>query len=40
MKLNKKYNQDSFVDFIVTFLPEDFKSKEEDIIIKKNRWDE
>jgi len=40
MKLNEKYNQDSFIDFIDTFLPEDFKSKEEDIIIKKDRYKE
>jgi hypothetical protein len=40
MKLNEKYNQDSFINFINTFLPEDFKSKEEDIIIKKDRYKE
>ncbi len=40
MKLNEKYNQDSFIDFIDTFLPEDFKSREEDIIIKKDRYKE
>jgi len=40
MKLNEKYNQDTFVDFIDTFLPEDFQSKEEDILIKKDRYKE
>ncbi len=40
MKLNEKYNQNTFTDFIDTFLPEDFQSKEEDIIIKKDRYKE
>ncbi|MFM2357353.1 MAG: hypothetical protein RJA61_90 [Candidatus Parcubacteria bacterium] len=40
MKLNEKYNKNSFIDFIDTFLPEDFQSKEEDIIIKKDRYKE
>ena len=31
MKLNEKYNPESFVNFIQDFLPEDFNFKEEDI---------
>lgn len=40
MKLNEKYNQDSFTAFIDTFLPEDFQLREEDIVIKKDRYKE
>ena len=40
MKLNEKYNENTFIDFIDTFLPDDFQSKEEDIIIKKDRYKE
>lgn len=40
MKLNEKYNPDSFVDFIDAFLPEDFQQREEDIIIKRDRYKE
>jgi len=40
MKLNEKYNSNSFIDFIDIFLPEDFNLKEEDIIINKDRYKE
>lgn len=40
MKLNEKYNPNSFIDFIDTFLPEDFNLKEEDIVINKDRYKE
>ena len=40
MKFNEKYNHDDFVDFLNDFLPEDFKEKEEDIVIKKERYKE
>ncbi len=40
MKLNEKYNQDIFIDFINTFLPEDLNLKEEDIVINKDRYKE
>lgn len=40
MKLNEKYNSESFVNFIQDFLPEDFNLKEEDIVINKDRYKE
>lgn len=40
MKLNEKYNPESFVNFIKDFLPEDFNLKEEDIVINKDRYKE
>ena len=40
MKLNEKYNPESFVNFIQDFLPEDFILKEEDIVINKDRYKE
>ncbi len=40
MKLNEKYNPESFVNFIQDFLPEDFKLREEDIVINKDRYKE
>ena len=40
MKLNEKYNAESFVNFIQDFLPEDFNLKEENIIINKDRYKE
>lgn len=40
MKLNEKYNPESFVNFIQDFLPEDFNLKEEDIVINKDRYKE
>jgi hypothetical protein len=40
MKLNEKYNPKSFVTFIQDFLPEDFKLREEDIVINKDRYKE
>ncbi len=40
MKLNEKYNQGPFIDFIGNFLPDDFQLKDEDIIIKKDRYKE
>lgn len=40
MKFNEPYNQESFSNFLKTFLPEDFLEKEEDIVIKKDRYKE
>ncbi|MFA5080048.1 MAG: N-6 DNA methylase [Candidatus Paceibacterota bacterium] len=40
MKLDVKYNQESFVSFIESFLPEDLTFKDEDIVIKKDRYKE
>ncbi len=40
MKLNDKYKQEDFIGFIEDLLPEDFIVKEEDIIIKKDRYKE
>ena len=40
MKLNEKYNPESFVDFIQDFLPEDLNLREEDIVINKDRYKE
>ena len=40
MKLNEKYNPESFVNFIQDFLPEDLNLKEEDILINKDRYKE
>jgi hypothetical protein len=40
MKLNEKYNPESFVDFIQDFLPEDLNQREEDIVINKDRYKE
>ena len=40
MKFNEKYSQKNFINFLGDFLPEDFSEKEEDIIIKKERYKE
>lgn len=40
MKFDEKYNHDEFLGFIADFLPEDFVQKEEDIVIKKDRYKE
>ena len=40
MKLNERYNQDSFTGFIQEFLPEDLVLREEDIVINKDRYKE
>lgn len=40
MKLNEKYNPESFVDFIQDFLPEDLNLREEYIVINKDRYKE
>jgi hypothetical protein len=40
MKFDEKYNPEDFLRFVVDFLPEDFVEKEEDIIIKKDRYKE
>lgn len=40
MKLNEKYNPESFVNFIRDFLPEDLTLREEDIVINKDRYKE
>ncbi|MBP9715064.1 MAG: Eco57I restriction-modification methylase domain-containing protein [Candidatus Pacebacteria bacterium] len=40
INLNKKYKHEDFVDFLGNFLPEDFNEKEEDILIKKERYKE
>lgn len=40
MKLNEKYNSDSFIAFIKDFLPEDLVLREEDVIINKDRYKE
>ncbi len=40
MKLNEKYNQTYFTEFVANLLPEDFVLREEDIIIKKDRYKE
>jgi hypothetical protein len=40
MKLNEKYNPESFVNFIQDFLPEDLTLREEDIVINKDRYKE
>jgi len=40
MKFNEKYNREDFLGFITGFLPEDFVQKEEDIVIKKDRYKE
>jgi hypothetical protein len=40
MKFNEKYNQESFIGFVHDFLPEGFLLKEEDIIIRKDRYKE
>lgn len=40
MKLNEKYNSDSFIDFIKDFLPEDLVLREEDVVINKDRYKE
>lgn len=40
MKLNEKYNSDSFIDFIKDFLPEDLILREEDVVINKDRYKE
>ena len=38
IRFNNKYNHDDFLDFLNDFLPEDYTEKEEDIIIKKERY--
>lgn len=40
MKFSEVYNQEHFLQFLETFLPEDFVEKEEDIVIKKDRYKE
>jgi adenine-specific DNA-methyltransferase len=40
MKLNEKYNPESFVHFVQGFLPEDLSLREEDIVINKDRYKE
>src|SRR3989338_577318 len=40
MKFSEVYNQEHFLQFLETFLPEDFVEKEEDIVIKKERYKE
>ncbi|HMP67239.1 MAG TPA: Eco57I restriction-modification methylase domain-containing protein [Candidatus Paceibacterota bacterium] len=40
MKLNEKYNPESFLSFIQDFLPEDLAFREEDIVINKDRYKE
>lgn len=40
MKFKDPYNHNEFLDFLNNFLPEDFNEKEEDIIIKKERYKE
>lgn len=40
MNFNEKYNHEDFLDFLNTFLPEDFQDKEEDILIKIERYKE
>lgn len=40
MKFNEKYNQENFLTFSENFLPEDFVVREEDILIKKDRYKE
>lgn len=40
IKFNEKYNTDDFLRFVTGFLPEDFVEKEEDILIKKDRYKE
>lgn len=40
MKLNERYNQEYFIEFSKDFLPEDLVFREEDIIIKKDRYKE
>lgn len=40
INFNEKYSKQNFIDFLDDFLPEDFSEKEEDIIIKKDRYKE
>ncbi len=40
MKFNEPYNQETFLDFAQAFLPEDFTLRNEDIVIKKERYKE
>jgi adenine-specific DNA-methyltransferase len=40
MRFDQTYNQEDFLQFLETFLPEDFVKKEEDIVIKKDRYKE
>ena len=40
LKFDEKYNQENFLHFINDFLPEDFNEKEEDIVIKPERYKE
>lgn len=40
MKFNEKYSLYSFLQFLEEFLPKDFIQKEEDILIKKDRYKE
>lgn len=40
MKFNEKYQSEHFLHFAKDFLPEDFVEKEEDILIKKDRYKE
>ncbi len=40
MNFNEKYNHHKFLEFLNDFLPEDFAQKEEDIVIKKERYKE
>jgi adenine-specific DNA-methyltransferase len=38
IKFNEKYSKENFVSFLEDFLPEDFSEREEDIVIKKDRY--
>lgn len=40
INFNGKYRNNEFIDFLCSFLPEDFKESEKDIIIKKERYKE
>ena len=40
INFNEKYSKENFIDFLSGFLPEDFSEKEEDILIKKDRYKE
>ena len=40
MRFDQTYNQQDFLNFLGTFLPDDFVEKEEDIVIKKDRYKE
>ena len=40
MKFNEKYHSEHFLHFTKDFLPEDFVEREEDILIKKDRYKE